>query len=507
MNSMCKVFNLMLMAAALESCSSEEQKIQQPNILFVFADQLRSHELSCYGGVNIQTPNLDRLANEGLRMTNAISTYPICSPFRGMLQTGLYPLKSGISNCDHPLNPELPSFAKSCKKQGYNTAYIGKWHIDGPERTSFTPEERRLGYDHWQAVECTHDYFNSIYYENDDKEPKYWEGFDAEAQTKAAQEYIKKRDPEKPFFLALSWGPPHDPYIAPQEFLDKVDPQGLVLRENLKEHQIADELQNNPRFDIPEKYKGSRHGKRETATDEQIIREQYAGYLAATLALDDYFGDLLNTLEEEGILDNTIIIFTSDHGDQLGSHQFYDKNVPFEESISIPFLVRYPKKLKEKKSSDVLLSPIDMLPTVFGMANLEHAEVDGIDLTPVILNEVEDTRDAILLMNLTHFNNTSLVNGLDTYRGVRTKQYTYVRYEDKTPWLLFDNIKDPLQMNNLVSSPEYKNLIKEMNDKVDELLIEANDPENTKQIYDRIIKENPLRQILLDFRSSNPNKF
>jgi arylsulfatase A-like enzyme len=240
--------------------------------------------------------------------------------------------------------------------------------------------------------------------------------------------------------------------------------------------------------------------------DEQIVRQRYTGYLAATLALDNYFGNLLKTLEEEGILDNTIIVFTSDHGDQLGSHQFYGKNVPYAESISIPFLLRYPKVIENKTISDALLSPIDMLPTVFGMANLNYAEIDGKDLSPVITKKEEDTRDAILLMNLTHFNNTSLINGLDTYRGVQTKQYTYARYEDKTPWLLFDNTKDPLQINNLANNSEYYDLIKQLDNKLDKLLIEAGDSENTKQIYDRIIKENPGRQLLLDFREVNPNK-
>ncbi|WP_347840170.1 sulfatase [uncultured Draconibacterium sp.] len=478
---------------------------QKPNILFVFADQLRSQELSCYGGVNIKTPNLDRLADEGLMMTNAISTYPICSPFRGMLLTGLYPLKSGISNNDHPLNPELPSFAKSCKKEGYNTAYIGKWHIDGIGRTAYIPEERRLGYDHWQALECTHNYFKSLYFHNNEVEPKYWKGFDAEAQTKAAQDYIRARDTEKPFFLTLSWGPPHDPYIAPQEYMDKVEPKKLILRENVTEHLMEEELQNNPRFKIPERYIHSHAKLRVRAKDENIIRKRYAGYLAATLALDDYIGELLQTLEEEGILDNTIVVFTSDHGDQLGSHQFYGKNVPFAESISIPFLVRYPKVLKQGTIADNLLSPIDMFSTVFGMANIDHHEIDGVDLTPAIVNEAVDARDAILLMNLTHFNNTSLINGLDTYRGIQTKKYTYARYEDKTPWLLFDNENDPFQVNNLVGNSAYTGLIKTLDKKLDKLLIEAQDPENTKEIYDRIMRENPKRIMVNEFRKVNPD--
>jgi arylsulfatase A-like enzyme len=118
MNRIHLILALVIVGAIIAGCSSNSEKPQQPNIVFVFADQLRSQELSCYGGVNIETPNLDRLADEGLRMTNAVSTYPICSPFRGMLLTGLYPLHSGISNNDHPLNPDLPSFAKASKEQG-----------------------------------------------------------------------------------------------------------------------------------------------------------------------------------------------------------------------------------------------------------------------------------------------------------------------------------------------------------------------------------------------------
>ena len=497
------IINIFFLGFLMVGCSSKPQK---PNILFVFADQLRSQELSCYGGVNIKTPNLDRLAEEGLMMTNAISTYPICTPFRGMLLTGLYPLHSGISNNDHPLNPDLPSFAKACKEEGYNTAYIGKWHLDGMGRTTYIPPERRLGYDFWQALECTHDYFNSKYFDNNSTEISVWEGFDAEAQTKATQDYIKSRDTEKPFFLTLSWGPPHDPYIAPQKYLDMVDPLKLEHRENVKEHEIADKLADNPRFIIPDKYK-DRKKRRYDLENEDWVRSSYAKYLAATLALDDYFGQILKTLEEEGILDNTILVFSSDHGDHLGSHQFFDKCAPYEESISIPFLLRYPKVVKDKTVSDILLSPIDMFPTIFGMAGLKYSEIDGFDLSKVIADKEEDKRDAILLMNLTHFNNAALVNGLDTYRGLRTKKYTYARYEDKTPWLLFDNKEDLYQMNNLANNPDYIELINELDTKLEKLLEEAGDSENTKLIYDRIIKENPNRELLLEFREANPNKF
>lgn len=500
------ILTCLLLMLSILACTHKTEKSQQPNILFVFADQLRSQELSCYGGVNIQTPNLDRLADEGLRMTNALSTYPICSPFRGMLMTGLYPLHSGISNNDHPLNPELPSFAKAAEKIGYNTAFIGKWHLDGNGRKVYIPKERRLGFDYWQALECTHNYFESPYYDNNSSEQKLWDGFDAEAQTRSVQNYIKNRDPDKPFFLTLAWGPPHDPYIAPEKYTNQVKAEELILRKNISEHEIADELKNNPRFNIPEQFLAVQPRRRKAVKDEQQVRKAYAGYLAAVLSLDDYFGDILSTLEKEGILDNTIIAFSSDHGDHLGSHQFYGKCTPFVETTSIPFLLRYPTAIKPKTVSETLMTPMDMFTTIFGFAGLKHAKVDGIDLSRIVTAKEEDMRDAVLLMNLTHFNNAALINGLDTYRGLRTKKYTYARYEDGSPWLLFDDEVDLYQMNNLAKNPSYQQLINKFDVKVDELLKEAGDSENTKLIYDRIIKENPNRHLLVDFRKANPTK-
>ncbi len=495
----------LLLLSLVWSCS---QKPQQPNIVYVFADQLRSQELSCYGGQNIKTPNMDKLAQQGMRLTNAISTYPICSPYRGMLLTGLYPMHSGITCNDHPSRSGLPSFAKACSDVGYQTAYIGKWHIDGRGRSSYIPPERRLGFQYFQALECTHSYFHSKYYDNNNDSIQQWPGYDVEAQTQSAIEYIRHRDKKKPFFMMLSWGPPHGPYIAPQEFLDRVNPDSLILRPNVKEHQIADVLVQQARFNIPIIY-SPQHKQRilDEMSDEASTRRLTSRYLAATLAVDQYLGDLLDALEAEGLDDNTIVVFTADHGDQLSSHQFYDKNVPFEESISIPFLVRYPKKIKSHSVSDMFLKPIDVLSTVFALAGVTPPTTDGEDRSEILLQKQEDTCEAVLLMGMTHLNNTSLINGLDTWRGVRTKRYTYARYEDGSPWLLYDNQTDPYQMNNLVEKPEMQNFVAEMNMTLDKLLLEAGDKEDTKALYDIIMKENPKRRLLVDLRALNPGQF
>lgn len=486
----------------ISSCSNKEE---QPNIVFVFADQLRSFELSSYGGENIETPNLDRLAREGVRLTNALSTYPICSPYRAMLISGLYPMRNGMTNNDHPYRPELTSIAEACNTAGYQTAFIGKWHLDGQGRTSYIPPERREGFQFFQALECTHNYFNSPYYDNDSDELKHWDDYDAKSQTEAAQSYIRNRKQDQPFFLMLSWGPPHDPYIAPERYMDKVDPATLTLRPNVSERKVARDLLDNPRFTLPESRKKTRIKYQEFLADQAYIREMNAGYLASTLAIDDYFGDLIKTLEEEGILDNTILVFTSDHGDHLGSHGIWGKDAPFEESISIPLLVRYPKKIRPSTVSDVLFTPIDVMPTLLGLADVSCPKVDGADLSRVMVDKEPDTRDGALLMGMSHFNNASVINGMDTWRGVRTKKYTYARYEDQSAWLLYDNEADPYQMNNLADHPAYTELINGLNVKLDSLLEAAGDAENTKELYDLIIKENPKRTMLLEIREVNPD--
>jgi arylsulfatase A-like enzyme len=303
----------------------------------------------------------------------------------------------------------------------------------------------------------------------------------------------------------LSWGPPHDPYIAPEEYLEKVNPATLKLRKNMAEREAADKLLEDPRFDIPEKFHSVRKRCLRILEDETAIREMTAGYLASTLALDDYLGDLLGTLEEEGVLDNTIFVFTSDHGDHLGSHGFWGKDTPFQESISVPFLVRYPKKIPASTVSDVLFAPIDIMPTLLGLAEVNCPDVDGKDMSSVMLDKETDARDAILLMGMTHFNNGSMINGMDTWRGARTKQYTYARYEDGSDWLLYDNVKDPYQMRNLAGNPEYSDVRIQLNERLDLLLREAGDAEDTKALYDLIIEENPKRTLLLEMREVNPD--
>ena len=400
----------------------------KPNVVFVLADEWRAQDLGYKGNSDVLTPNLDKLAHEGIIFTNAISTTPVCCPYRGSLLTGQYPLTNGVFVNDVLLNPEANTLGKSFKVEGYETAYIGKWHLDGHGRKSFIPAERRQGFDYWKVLECTHDYNNSYYWDNDDKLLK-WDGYDAYAQTADAVNYIKARkQSDRPFLLVLSWGPPHTPFEQAPESLKKIyREKQLKLRDN-----VPDSLKDK-------------------AITDQI------GYYAHITALDSCIGMLLKTLKENGLDENTIFVFTSDHGAMVRSHGLTNKQRPYEESIHVPMLIRYPKAFGNKgNTNDILIGTPDLMPTLLGLSGLPiPAGVQGIDKSKIMLGEQKDTTEAVLIACYHPFGQWPAEEGGKEFRGVRTKQFTYVK-DLSGPWLLFDNLKDPYQLKNLINDKEYQ---------------------------------------------------
>ena len=218
--------------------STEPVEAPRPNIVFVFADQWRAQAAGYAGDPNARTPNLDRLARESVNFSNAVSACPVCSPYRASLLTGRYPLSHGVFLNDVPLLDESLSIAQAARQAGYDTGYIGKWHLLGSasgyeNRAAFIPPDRRLGFDFWRAMECTHEYNASDYYAEENVKLR-WDGYDAFAQTREAQGYIRGHAGGKPFCLFLSWGPPDNPYqTAPQKYRDLFKEEDLVLRANV----------------------------------------------------------------------------------------------------------------------------------------------------------------------------------------------------------------------------------------------------------------------------------
>ncbi len=404
--------------------------MKQPNVVFIFGDQWRAQATGYAGAPNVKTPNLDSLASEGINFTHAVAGCPVCSPYRASLITGQFPLTHGVFVNDVYLKHDAVSLADAYAAAGYDTAYIGKWHLDGHGRSSYIPPERRQGFDYWKVLECTHNYNQSPYYAGNSDEKIYWEDYDAIAQTRDAQKYIQEHDDKKPFLLVLSWGPPHNPYeTAPEKYKAMYNPEDIRLRPN-----VPDEM-------------------------AQKAGEDLAGYYAHCTALDACIGDLLRTIREKGIEEDTIFVFTSDHGDMLGSQGEQRKQRPWDESIRVPFLLHYPAMFGgQPKELDALIDVPDILPTLLGLCNIPIPEtVEGLDFSNY-MQDGEDPSDGAAVIICPHpFGEWVRRQHGKEYRGLRTRRYTYVRTLEG-PWLLYDNNEDPYQLNNLIDNPTYSRL-------------------------------------------------
>lgn len=460
--------------------SEESIPAKPPNIVYIFADQMRAHVLGCYGNKVVPTPNFDAMASAGMVFDNAISTYPVCSPYRAMLLSGRYPIANGTIANDTAMRRDIPTIATTCKEQGYDTGYIGKWHLES-NRIPFVPKNRRLGFDYWAVNNCTHNYIDHFYC-TDTPEKIYFKGYDAFIQTGLAIDYIKKKKKDKPFCLFMSWGPPHNPYNrVPDEYKKRIPIESIKLRENVKERAVVDNLMAWDK--ASDKLKKRRAKRRKVLEDDEILKREYIqGYYAHTAALDDCIGKLRQALKEAGIADNTILVFSSDHGDMLGSHRMASKQSPLEESIRIPLIVEFPKSVPKGKRSDALVAPIDIMPTLLSLAGLKCPDVDGKDLADAARGRDSNQQDAVLLMKLLPGGNPYNMNGITPWRGVRTKRYTYANLLGHGPWLLYDNLKDPYQMDNLIGKPEYAELQAGLEKRMRELMRVAGDPGDTEKI-------------------------
>ncbi|MCF7955575.1 MAG: sulfatase-like hydrolase/transferase, partial [Phycisphaerae bacterium] len=382
---------------------------------------------------------------------------------------------------DNGMRDGLETIATVCKKQGYATGYIGKWHLEW-NRKPFVPKERRQGFDYWAVNNCTHNYIDNFYC-TDTPEQIRFKGYESVIQTDLAIDYIKKNK-DKPFCLFMSWGPPHNPYNkVPDEYKKRIDLDKIELRKNVSERAIVDHLIELD--ETSKKSKNGRKGRRAGIENDDLLKKQSIhGYYAHTAALDDCIGKIRNSLKQAGLTDNTILVFSSDHGDMLGSHRMALKQMPFEESINVPFLVEYPPSVPKGKRSDALVAPIDVMPTLLSLAGIKCPKVDGKDVSGAAKGTDSDQQDAVLLMKMLPGGGPYLMNAITPWRGVRTKRYTYANLLDHGPWLLYDNEKDPYQLNNLINKPEYASVQAKLEKRMRELMIEAGDPGDTQKIID-----------------------
>ena len=429
------------------SGSFASARVPRPNVLFVIADQWRASAFGYAGDPNVKTPHIDKLAGRSINFINAIAGVPVCGPTRASLMTGQRPLTTGIFLNDARLSTNAVSIAQAMRDAGYDTGYVGKWHLNGGIRTNYIAREGRQGFDYWKGSECTHDYNHSLYYQAA-QEPLFWKGYDAIAQTKDVDQYLRSHaESTKPFLLFLAWGPPHNPYHnAPAKYRAMYHEEEIKVRPNVPPDQRAKWQKN------------------------------LAGYYAHCTALDDCMGDLLRTLAETGLDKTTLVIFTSDHGDMLGSHGEYDKQQPYEEASHVPLLMHWPGGLKQKgRALDAVINSEDIMPTILGLCRVAiPPTVEGLDYSNYIGGGAEPSDGATLLSCVSPFGTWSRKQGGKEYRGLRTKRYTYAR-DLNGPWLLFDNKKDPYQLSNLVGRDGFEKLQADLELKLNRKLAESKD--------------------------------
>ena len=374
-------------AVTLNGRTQPPQKTRKPNILYVFGDQHRAFSLAGETSYEAMAPAMDGFRRQNFSMDTCVSNYPLCSPYRAMLMTGQYPTKNGVYYNSIPLTPKEPTIAETFQKNGYHTGYVGKWHIAGHgEDPGFIPKgPRRMGFEDWRVWNSTNLHYHAWTYNQETGEKISPEGWQPVAMTDEAIDFIKAQPKDKPWMLMVSWNPPHPPYNPPPEELAKYPVDTLKLRPNVQYRPKGQETEN-----------GAPH----YLLSENVLKEAIQGYYGAITGIDKQFARLLKTLEDTGQAENTIVIYTSDHGEMMGSHGRMQKQVPYEESCRVPFMVRYPGVTPRGKS-DALFAAIDKYPTLCGLAGIPvPAHCSGRDHSPVMRSEsFVPSAEMVFLMN------------------------------------------------------------------------------------------------------------
>lgn len=413
---------------------------QQPNVLWILSDQMRGQTTGYAGDPNVHTPNLDRLAAEGVTFTHACAGTPLCSPYRGALLTSQYPHANGVAGHNYPLPVTAPTVAHAFREAGYRTAWLGKWHLDGdrPEigvtgesRTRIVPPERRGGFQDWWGYENNNRPFDCLVHTGgtDDSEQFRLPGYETDALTDLFITWIEERaaarlrGDEGPFFGVLSVQPPHNPYVAPAATMAHYSPGSVHLRANVPP--------------IPQ-------------VVEQARRE-LAGYCAAIERLDWNVGRVREALDVLGIREDTYVVFFSDHGDMLGSHGQFRKTSPWEEAIRVPFIIGGPsREHQDSRRSEVPINHVDVAPTSLGLCGIaKPPSMAGTDCSHLVIDGKPSRTEpdsAYLSIPVPTGHRDSVDR---PWRGVVTRDgWKYVCLEGQ-PWMMFNLNDDPYELANL----------------------------------------------------------
>jgi len=417
-------------AAALASQTFGQSRGKRPNLVFLFSDQQSWDHVGAYGLNGTQTPRIDRLASEGALFDQCVSNCPVCTPYRGMLMTGRHPLSNGAYANDLGVVPgQGATLAETLGKAGYDTAYIGKWHLQGGLRDKPVYPENRLGFDQlFLTNNCTVDFHpGKCFYWTEEGERVYFDKWEQDGQTDQAVNYLEsRRGSDDPFALVVSWHPPHNHrggvgYDAPEEQLQRYSESDIDCRFHAK--------------------------------PSERLRKIHHGYAALCSSIDDCVGRIVDQLEAIGEAENTLLVFTSDHGDTLeGYDRETHKCCPESPAVRVPLVMRWPGKIKAGTKRELLVGTLDLMPTVLSLLGISPpAECQGSDLAGAILSGDDD---AVQSQPLFFF--------WWNWRGVYTREFTYAVGGYGSPNeterahagfdVLYENASDPYNRENLYES-------------------------------------------------------
>ena len=450
-----------------------QQRAARPNIIYIMTDDHAAHAIGAYGSRINTTPHMDRLAREGALLTNVFATNSICTPSRAAILTGQYSHLNGVTVFNR-FDSSRMTVARLLQQAGYHTGMIGKWHLGSDP----------AGFDRWEILPGQGAYRNPVLY-TATSEKTYTGEYATEVITDLALDFLQNRARDKPFFLMMHHKAPHRPWEPndaqrarfagqripePDTLFDSYATRTDALREN--QQRVAADLTNRDlKMTPPEGLAGPaltkwqttkpdsvaivRDGKSVTLTGEALTRWKYQrymqDYLATVQSVDDSVGRVLAFLDKAGLARNTMVVYTSDQGFFLGDHGMFDKRFMYEESIRMPFLVRWPAGIKPGTKSDAIGLNVDFAPTFLELAGLPApTEMQGRSLLPVLRGRTpSDWRTS---MYYRYYHDPGDHNTRVHY-GVRTRTHKLIYFWKKDQWELFDLVNDPHELHNLYGEP------------------------------------------------------
>jgi len=493
--------------------ASQRKTAERPNIVFIMSDDHASHAVGCYGSRINETPHIDRLAREGMRFENCFCTNSICSPSRAVILTGKYSHINGmIVNiyAGRPFDGSQQTYPKLLQQNGYETAMIGKWHLGS------TP----TGFDHWEILPGQGSYYNPDFIQMDGSRKRY-EGYCTDLITDMSIDWIEKqRDRDKPFLLISQHKAPHRCWSPAPRHLGRYkhgtipepetlfpdhskrspasDESEMSVRDHFHwshdmkfrgENLFPDHFRSQhahgeyPRMTPEQKAQWDAHYEPENQafveqmragklTDDDVVRWKYQrymhDYLGTIEAVDEGVGRLLDYLDESGLADNTIVVYTSDQGFFLGDQGWYDKRFMYEESLRMPLLVRWPKQVRPGRVSDAMVLNLDFASTFLDAADTAvPADIQGESFVPILRGRrPANWRKAMYY----HYYEYPAVHQVKRHYGIRTERYKLIHfYYDIDAWELYDLRNDPHEWNNLYDDPKYARLVKRLKAELAEL--------------------------------------